>query len=132
MQALAESPYLTRLSSLSLRANDRVTIKGVTSLAKSTTLRHLHSLDLGYIGLKDDAATALAGSASLTNLASLVLVSNKITPEGARTLASSAVLANLAELDMRRNPIGSDGIALLHSKFGRRARLGPRTLPTLS
>jgi uncharacterized protein (TIGR02996 family) len=123
-RALAASP-LTRLQALDLGGVDPyhggdnlIGAEGVRALAQSPNLRHLHSLELDWNQLHDDAARELAAATHLSELRHLNLWANNIGPEGVAALAASTVFPSLARLDLQANWIGPDGAAALASATG--------------
>jgi uncharacterized protein (TIGR02996 family) len=108
VRALAASPYLAYLRSLSLDYNC-ICDGGAQALASSPHLANLRSLSLDHNYICDRGAQALAASPHLANLNALVLRRNKIGDGGARALASSPHLANLTSLDLSRNPVSNVG-----------------------
>jgi uncharacterized protein (TIGR02996 family) len=130
--ALAGSPLLSRLTSLSLEkalygwsslrpllerkaplpfttlllGSNEIGPNGTAAIASAPTLPHLTALDLHYCAIDDRAAAALAASALLPRLRSLNLQSNEITPAGAAALARTH---RLAHLNLAYNRLGDEG-----------------------
>jgi len=88
IRALVESPYLCRLSFLSLLRNN-VADAGATFLAHSRNLPELRRLELAHNGISTEGIRALAGSSLLSQLLYLGLEGNEITAEGRSLLLAS-------------------------------------------
>lgn len=110
--ALAESEYLTNLTTLDLGVNG-IEEAGARALAGSARLKNLTTLSVGYNGIADAGAGALARSAHLAKLITLSLAHNRVIDAGARALAESECLANLTTLNMHGNGIGDTGAEAL-------------------
>jgi hypothetical protein len=87
-------------------------IEGLRALAQSPWLGRLTSLRLGS-DLQGADIRALAGSPFLTNLASLDLYNNRIRDGGLRALSAAPHLGNLKEVRLGWNGIGSAGLVAL-------------------
>jgi uncharacterized protein (TIGR02996 family) len=102
VKALASSPHLASLTTLSLLWNFRIGDKGIRALLKSPHLANLTSLDLSGTGLTDAGARALAASPFVTRLKTLRLWHNPdLGDAGVTALARSPHLAGLEDLDLR-------------------------------
>jgi uncharacterized protein (TIGR02996 family) len=113
LAALAGSPYLTHLKSLSLRGCP-VGDEGAEALALSPRMSALEHLLLNSAGVGDRGAAALARSEHLTSLRELYLGDgNPITDAGALAIASAAGLPQLAELHLWGTRIGAAGARAL-------------------
>jgi uncharacterized protein (TIGR02996 family) len=122
LSALAESPFVTNVTTLALRGN-WVREAGAAALASSPHFARLTILDLNEDKIGDQGAAALAGSPHLKQLRELRLGWNSIGPEGAGALAHSPNLANLTALYLHGNSIGAAGMeALARSPHLRRLR----------
>ncbi len=108
LQTIMQSPYLSRLSALSLFALHAG--EGLArAVARSPHLTGLQELHLGRNRLGDEAAEYLAGSPILGNLEVLDLSENNLGETGARALAASPHFGKLRCLDLRHNPLGPAG-----------------------
>src|SRR5262245_40264198 len=107
--ALAGSPYLTRLKSLSLHGSS-VGDDGVAAVADSPHMAALEYLFLNYSGVGDRGLTALARSEHLNSLQTLYLGGQcPITDAGALALAKSPGLPRLTDLHLWGSQIGESG-----------------------
>jgi uncharacterized protein (TIGR02996 family) len=116
-------PLARRLARLGL-AETALGPAGVELLAASSALGGLQELDLGAVGLDDDAAVLLAGSPALGGLRRLNLRDNEIYQWGAEALARSPHLEQIEQLDLAGNPLGAEGLRVL----ARAPRWNPRKL----
>jgi uncharacterized protein (TIGR02996 family) len=116
IDALARSPHLARLASLSLSGNGIGDVH-VNALAASPHLAGLTALDLSHNFIGGGGIDALATTPNLPALTWLDLSHNHIDDADMRTLADSSALASLAYLNVSNNPIVSpeDLAALLSS-----------------
>jgi uncharacterized protein (TIGR02996 family) len=138
-QALANSPYLSGLTSLKLRGNaigpagaralaraahlgpvvelnldhNAIYDEGVQALAESPRLRHLRQLSLGWTQCGETSARSMARSSYLSHLHWLYLSGNQIGDDGVEALSESRHLAGLTELFLEGNRIGDRGIRAL-------------------
>jgi uncharacterized protein (TIGR02996 family) len=112
LAAVLESPYLGRLSALTVYAQ-HAGEPLARALARCPHLAGLRALHLGRNRLGDDAAEHLAGSPVLANLEELDLAENDLTEAGAGALAASPHLGRLRRLDLRQNPLGPAGAEAL-------------------
>src|SRR5262249_62412515 len=78
LEALAGSPLLSRLLSLDLGTNQRLTIDGVRALVSSPGVANLQRLAVPCNYLGDHLLEILAASPHLTSLTSLQLQSNGV------------------------------------------------------
>jgi uncharacterized protein (TIGR02996 family) len=100
---------------------NHVTLKEIEALADSPYLGRLSVLKLNTDrGIRDDAVRVLAATPSLTNLSSLDLSENWIEDPGAALLAESPHLERLDSLKLGRNRITRQGKQLLRYRFGER------------
>jgi len=112
MHALASSPWMSNLQSLSLYG-DGIGVEGARALAESPYLRSLRELYLqGGNALGSAGVVAIAQSPVLASAERLYLMSNDIGPEGAVALARSPYLGNVRQLNLLRNPIVAGVTAL--------------------
>jgi uncharacterized protein (TIGR02996 family) len=143
LSALAESPALANLTSLSLvraglTAAALTTLGGVAparltaldlsgndltpaaarALARARLLAHLETLNLGMNRLGDEGVRALSRSPHLAGLVALDLSANQVGPDGAKALAASPHFARLVTLALRTNRLGDAGLAALTSGKG--------------
>lgn len=107
-QLLAESPYLRflchlRLDSCQLRQ------RGLSTLANTFYLTHLHSLSLARNHLNDQCMAALAGW-NLPKLQHLDLSINRVSRLGLVQLLHSPNLSNLESLDLTGNGLCGDDL----------------------
>jgi uncharacterized protein (TIGR02996 family) len=131
IEKVAESPRLAGVRELDLCGND-LGHAGVARLVGSPYLGALATLDLGFNGLDDRAATALARSSALVNLTELALNDNDtITCDGVRALAASPFYAGLRRIDLSGNSVGAVGAAALTARvaFPHLTALGLRGNP---
>jgi uncharacterized protein (TIGR02996 family) len=110
---LVQDEAFAWVEGLTLRhLNDRL----ARSLAMSSWLTWINTLDLGFNGLGDAGAGVLASSLYLQNLRTLVLRQNRIGDAGAAALARSTGLPNLRTLSLAENRIrNTGGLALASS-----------------
>jgi len=116
VRALASSPHLRQLRSLSLQFSNRPPAEYAGSaqeLARADVRLRLHSLTLEQLWTGPAGATALAGAAHLAELRELSFGGNVIGDDGARALAHSPYLRGLAKLDLARNECTPVGLAEL-------------------
>lgn len=123
---LLASPYLTRLTSLSLDSQ-KIGQSGLAALLRSPLAAQLKSLNLHNNELTDRALIALAQvSSALPQLTELIIDYNDFGEDGMRALARSPLMAHLTSLKIDWNPVMGDRgiIALAESPNARRlARL---------
>jgi uncharacterized protein (TIGR02996 family) len=100
--ALADCPWLARLSALDLSAN-AIRDAGVTSLVGSPHLTGLVTLDLSGCEIHTEGAVALAGATNLSGLRELRLAGCGIKADGLRALLQSPALRRVTVLDVRGN-----------------------------
>jgi uncharacterized protein (TIGR02996 family) len=117
VKALAASPYLGNLTSLSLEGN-WARPQGAAALARSPHLARLRRLDLGRNQIGDKGVAVLAKSPHLSGLTTLWLAYNQIGAPGLRSLGASPHLARLTYLDLSQNPLGAGGPAALADATG--------------
>jgi uncharacterized protein (TIGR02996 family) len=114
---LARSPHLTNLTTLDLYENHTGS-RGLQALAHSPQLRKLRSLHLGWNGIGSAGLRALAASSLLGQLTNISFFHNRIGGRGAVALARSPHAASLTHLDFRGNDIdNAGGRALAESLF---------------
>jgi uncharacterized protein (TIGR02996 family) len=112
-RAIAGCAALSGLTTLSLYGvGNRPGPEGVRALAESPYLARLTKLDPGC-DIGDEGARALAESPFWRGLKFLHLNACAIGPEGARALAASPVLDSVEHLNLAVNPIGADGARAL-------------------
>ena len=85
IEALANSPYLTRLTSLDLSKN-LIADRGLWLFANSTNLPRLRRLAIRSNYLKDDGAAALAASPLMKRLRTIDISANQLTRKGVNVL----------------------------------------------
>jgi uncharacterized protein (TIGR02996 family) len=137
LTALAASPGMSRLTRLSLQAEeggshhedvvpwDKIGNAEAEALAASPHVANLTHLDLRYNAIGVRGAKALAASRYLGKLEYLDLCDNVIRPEGALALIDSPWLSGLTELNIRCNGIADRECESLRSRFrGRRLEVG--------
>ncbi len=126
-RALAESPALANLTSLSL-ARARMTTADLSTLAAASAPR-LTALDLSATGLPAGVAQVLAGARLLAPVQALRLAMNRLGDKGAWALAQSSNLAGLVSLDLSANQLGPSGAKALAASphLGRLTTLALRT-----
>ncbi len=128
LRVLADSPHLTRLTTLGLpECNLRP--ESLRILGAARGLPRLRRLDLSNNELDYTAAAVLADAPLLDRLEMLDLRLNRLGNEGVLALADSPHLGCLAVLDLSANAVGAGGArALAMSRgLGRLASLGLRT-----
>lgn len=86
VEALADSPYLTRLTTFKLNTDRGIRDDAVRVLARTVSLECLACLDLSDNWIEDPGATLLAESPYLERLDSLKLGRNRITRSGKQRL----------------------------------------------
>jgi anti-anti-sigma factor len=143
MQALASSPHLGRLTSLSLEANNlgpvwmgpllaiaaplrelnlgrtRLSAASLAELLASPLMPGLTTLGLAGNGLDDDAMSLLAQSPSVAGLKSLDLSANRLTDAGAKALIASPHLGPDVSLRLTDNSGLSQAVhRRLRARFG--------------
>ena len=115
-EALAASPYLTRLAKLTLYLNG-ISDAGVRALAASPTLANLVGLKLhGNYLITDAGVKALAASPHLARLQTLWL--GGVGAPGARALAASPALAGLWDLHVSISSTDEEARQVLRARFG--------------
>jgi uncharacterized protein (TIGR02996 family) len=134
VDALAVSPYLARLTSLTIVATyqgaaARLLTAGTPlaqALAASPHLANLRHLELGSARIGDEGLAALASSRAFAHLESLGLENNQIGPAGLAALVESPHLAGLWGLWLHNNPLDDKAVAALVSspKLTRLRELG--------
>jgi hypothetical protein len=118
-RAVAESPYLRRLESLSFgfracgHAPNYIGPRGIRHLARSAQLAGLRHLGLGMTRSGSAGARELARSPHLRCLKSLDLGLNDLRDDGVAALAKWPGLASIAWLDLSTNEVRSEGVAAL-------------------
>src|SRR5579884_2002891 len=110
MAALANSPYLDRLTALYLGGNS-VGDDGVEALARTPWLSHVTVLDLSDNGLSSRALRALAESPNVYRLQKLFLQNNYFSEEEINALRKSPNLRSLRHLEFYRLPRGRSHLA---------------------
>jgi uncharacterized protein (TIGR02996 family) len=127
MQAIASSPYLARLTSLTISDLipwDFVGTEGVEALASSPHLSRLTTLRLPNCWIGDKGCRVLAGAPNLTGLTTLDLSWNAVGGEGVQALLEAPYLARLIKLDLRCNhPLTEAMKELLRERLGERVVL---------
>lgn len=113
--SLAQLPWLSTLTTLSIGPNHQIGPEGTKSLAASPYLSRLENLVLYHNYIGSDGVAALAASPYLAKLKTLVLNSNEIDNAGMVALASSPYLTRLESLTLGSNKIGAKGVAALVS-----------------
>ena len=118
--ALAGSPHLSRLNSLSLGHN-RLGDAGVFALVRATSLAHLEILELNDNGLiGHEGVASLAGSPVLAGLVELDLTGNEVNELAIRALVRGPAMRNLMRLRLGNNPLREGIVELVQSDlFGR-------------
>jgi uncharacterized protein (TIGR02996 family) len=109
-RALAQSPYLGRLTALSLYRNN-VGDRGVEALARAPWFAGLQALNLSDNGVSSAAIRILASARA--RLTVLRLGDNAVGPEGVEVMVSASEPGCLQTLDLHRNPLGDRGAAVL-------------------
>ncbi len=118
-RAVAESPHLRRLESLSFGvqacgyAPNHLGPDGIRHLARSPLLGDLRHLGLGQTQAGSGGVRELARAAHLGRLKSLELGFNEIGGDGVAALVEAPWLASVTWLNLSTNPIGSGGVAAL-------------------
>jgi uncharacterized protein (TIGR02996 family) len=112
ISALAASPWLARLTSLSLESCD-LQASDIHPLADSPFLTSVTTLDLYENQIGSRGLRALAASPHLHQLRELRLGGNGITSAGLRALAASPLLGRLTHLDLFYNRVGTAGVVAL-------------------
>lgn len=112
LEAVAESPYLGRLTALTVHA-ERTGEPLARVLAGCPHLAGLRVLRLTRNRLTDAAVGQLAASAGMPRLEELDLSENEIGETGARALAASQHLTHLRGLELARNQVGPAGAEAL-------------------
>jgi uncharacterized protein (TIGR02996 family) len=108
--AIANSPYLSKLSSLELWRTCIGDV-GVADIASSANLNELTTFDLANNCITNVGVDAIARSPNFENLTMLDLSGNNVGDAGAISIASSQYLENLATLDLGSTNIGDAGAA---------------------
>jgi uncharacterized protein (TIGR02996 family) len=108
--ALANSPYLGRLTALNLYRNN-VSDRGVEALARAPWFAGLEALNLSDNGVSSAAIRVLA--TVRLHLAVLRLGDNAVGPEGVEAMVATSEPGSLQMLDLHRNPLGDRGAAVL-------------------
>jgi hypothetical protein len=118
-RAVAESPYLRRLESLSFGrqacgyAPNFIGPEGIRHLARSPQLAGLRRLGLALTLVGSAGVRELARSPHLTRLQSLDLALSDLRDDGVAALAEWPGLASVVWLNLSTNAICSEGIAAL-------------------
>jgi hypothetical protein len=118
-RAVAESPYLRRLESLSFGfqacgyAPNYIDPEGIRHLARSPQLAGLRHLGLGLTRAGSAGVRELAASPHLELLKSLDLGLNDIRDNGVGVLAEWPCLAGVVWLNLSTNEVRSEGVAAL-------------------
>jgi len=118
-RAVAESPHLRRLESLSFGfqacgyAPNYIGPEGIRHLAWSMQLAGLRHLGLGMTRAGSAGARALATSPHLDRLKLLDLGLNDLRDDGVAALAEWPCLAGVAWLNLSTNEVRSEGVAAL-------------------
>ncbi len=115
LKALAASPYLRRLKSLSFEESSRITGRGLAALARSPVMASVERLSLLWscqVGV--EGVRALAASPFVGSLRELAL-SGPLGDEGAEAIASSPALSGLRVLRLDNCGIGARGAERLAS-----------------
>jgi uncharacterized protein (TIGR02996 family) len=127
-RAIAESPYLTRLTDLHLWGAP-LGPEGGRALAASPYLRRLRDVWLAAAQLGNEGVIALAGSPVLDTVIRLNLSTNNLTNKAADALLESPHLANVRKLELYRTRFSEGRWEALQKRFGRgllRSLGGPR------
>ncbi|MCI0700396.1 MAG: hypothetical protein L0241_04885, partial [Planctomycetia bacterium] len=106
-QALAQSPVVSQLESLSLSSN-QLTAAGAIALAESSALGPLWKLDLCGNPIGTEGVTAIARSPRLAGLRVLSLWAIDPGPDALAELARSEQLRNLRSLSWRHNNLSAN------------------------
>jgi hypothetical protein len=117
-EAVAGSPHLARLTTLSL-SNNPVGPHGARALAASPHLRRLRQLELSVARLGDDGVIALAGSPVLDTVVRLRLSTNDLTDRAADALIESPHLAHVRKLELWYSTFSDARWKALRKRFGR-------------
>jgi uncharacterized protein (TIGR02996 family) len=118
-RAVAESPYLHRLESLSFGfqacgyAPNYIGRKGIRHLARSPQLAGLHHLGLGMTRAGSAGIRELVASPHLLRLKSLELGLSDLRDDGVAALAEWPGLASVTWLNLSTNQVGCRGVAAL-------------------
>ncbi len=91
---------------------------GVVALAESPRVAKLQSLSLAGNELGDESFAAIAASPYLSGLGELSLAANSPSPAGIAAIANGSQLAGLRRLDLGDTELGVDGAAALASSTG--------------
>jgi hypothetical protein len=114
---LVSSPRLAGLRELELRSNRTLGDSGAATLARSSRLPALKSLDLSYCQIGPAGAAALAASPHLAGLRHLRLTQNPLGDEGVCALADSPYLGELRDLELVGVGMSKEGLrALAHAR----------------
>jgi uncharacterized protein (TIGR02996 family) len=105
---LAVSPFLTNLTALDLYQN-QIGSRGLRVLAASPHLLRLRALRLGWNGVTSAGLRALAAWPPLGRLTHLDLFYNRVSTAGVVALANSPNAASLLNLNLRGNSIDNHG-----------------------
>lgn len=114
-EALARSPYLSRLRLLAL-AHNNVADAGARAVASAAWLPGLRALDLTENGLSAEGARALAESSGMASLHFLSLSGNPIGDAGVEALLRARWLPRLESLGLHGSGVTARGIALLQRR----------------
>jgi uncharacterized protein (TIGR02996 family) len=113
IEALAASPHLARLTSLSLAEGCPAGPIGARALAASPFTNRLERLDLCGQGVDDGALQELAASRHLVNLTTLFLDDNKLSAQSVEPLLASPHRTRLTALSLKGNNFGAAGVQAL-------------------
>jgi uncharacterized protein (TIGR02996 family) len=116
VRVLARSPAVTGLRVLDLSPNNYIRKRGLLALAESPYLTNLESLSLPYLGVDTRGADVLLRSGVLANLTALNLRGSGLRSLGA-ALVSSSHLDKLAFLDVRANLLSAKAKAAIRERW---------------
>jgi uncharacterized protein (TIGR02996 family) len=119
MEALVESPCVSRLRKLNLSDN-KIGNRGGVALFRSSSLTRLRTVELGSTDIGDETVLALVASPHAHRLRRLYLDHNTITDAGARAMVESPALEGLEYLNLWGNVITRPVLEALWSRFGDR------------
>lgn len=105
LKALEDASQILPLPCFHLEGFTDVDIVDVVSLARVTSLTHVHTLDLYYKHVAHDGALALAKTPHLSNLHTLDISYNYLGDDSAQVLLQSPYLHQLRVLDLAGNKI---------------------------
>jgi Leucine Rich repeat len=103
-EAIAHSPFLKNLKSLSIQGN-WIGQLGVEAIMASKNLTKLESLNLGFNTIGDEGAKKIAASVNLSHLTHLDIENSQISLEGLMAIADSLYIENLQYLNIKNNLI---------------------------